>query len=45
MHTNIDDTLAHLTAQPPHSGLPGLEGRILAAIEHQPLAAVGWRRV
>jgi hypothetical protein len=41
MHTNIDDALAHLAAQPPHPGLAGLEGRILAVIEHQPAATIG----
>ena len=41
MSTNIDDTLAALRRQPSHSGLVGLEDRVLRAIEEQPTATFG----
>lgn len=41
MHTDIDDMLAALGRQPSHSGLAGLEDRVLRAIEDQPTATIG----
>jgi len=39
MDTNIEDALARLASATPHSGLAGLEDRVLTAIAIQPAGA------
>lgn len=41
MRMNIDDALARLAAGTPHSGLAGMEERVLEAISHQPAPSHG----